>query len=112
MAESAQLIVYPAKDLEKTKHLFSSLLGVEPYADTAYYVGFRTDSGEIGLDPNGTSAGPIVYWETDDIAARVSELNSAGWQTTSEARNVGGGMLVAQLSDGAGNTVGLRQAPK
>ena len=111
MAISAPLIVYPAKDLDKAKALFSSLLGVDPYADAAYYVGFRTENGEIGLDPQATSAGPIAYWETDDIAAKIDELNSAGWQTTSEARNVGGGMLVAQLSDGSGNTIGLRQPP-
>jgi hypothetical protein len=59
MAE-AQLIVYPAKDLEKAKKLFSSLLGTDPYVDGPYYVGFRTDGREIGLDPHGTSDGPIV----------------------------------------------------
>ena len=29
----AQLIVYPTKDLEKAKKLFTALLGTEPYAD-------------------------------------------------------------------------------
>lgn len=111
MAE-AQLIVYPAKDLEKAKKLFSSLLGTEPYVDEPYYVGFRTDGREIGLDPHGAIDGPIVYWETDDIATRVAELNSAGWRTISDAKDVGGGLLVAQLIDGNGNTVGLRQGPK
>jgi hypothetical protein len=53
-----------------------------------------------------------VYWETDNIVGKVAELNSAGWQTTSDAKDVGGGLLVAQLSDGNGNTVGLRQGPK
>ena len=110
MAESAQLIVYPARDLEKAKKLFSSLLGCEPYIDSPYYVGFRADGREIGLDPRGTSDGPIAYWETDDIAAKVDELSAAGWQVASDAKDVGGGLLVAQLTDGNGNTVGLRQS--
>jgi predicted enzyme related to lactoylglutathione lyase len=104
------LIVFPTNDLEKAKALFVSLLGAEPYADTPYYVGFRSDEREIGLDPNGSSNGPIVYWDTDDIAAKVGELTAAGWEVTSEPRNVGGGVLVAQLADGNGSTLGLRQA--
>jgi predicted enzyme related to lactoylglutathione lyase len=111
MAE-AQLIVYPAKDLEKAKKLFSSLLGTDPYVDGPYYVGFRTAGREIGLDPHGASDGPIAYWETNNIAGKVAELTSAGWHTTRDVKDVGGGLLVAQLSDGNGNTVGLRQGPK
>lgn len=108
MAEP-QLIVYPTKDVEKAKQLFTSLLGIEPYVDSPYYVGYRTDAREIGIDPNGPSTGPIVYWDTEDIAAKVAELTAAGWQVTSDAKDVGGGLLVAQLSDGNGNTIGLRQ---
>jgi predicted enzyme related to lactoylglutathione lyase len=111
MAE-AQLIVYPTKDLEKAKKLFTSLLGTEPYADAPYYVGYRMEGREIGLDPHGSSSGPIVYWETEDIAARVAELTGVGWQVTSDTKDVGGGLLVAQLSDGNGSTIGLRQSPR
>ncbi len=31
---------YPVKDLAQAKKLYSTLLGVEPYMDKAYYVGF------------------------------------------------------------------------
>jgi predicted enzyme related to lactoylglutathione lyase len=109
---NAQLIVYPTKDVEKAKKLFTSLLGTEPYADSPYYVGYRTAGREIGLDPHGSSSGPIAYWETEDIAAKIAELTDAGWQVASDARDVGAGMLVAQLSDGDGGTVGLRQSPR
>jgi predicted enzyme related to lactoylglutathione lyase len=111
MAE-AQLIVYPTKDVEKAKQLFTSLLGTEPYVDGPYYVGYRTEGREIGLDPHGSSSGPIAYWETENIAAKVAELTGVGWQVTSDARDVGGGMLVALLSDLNGNTIGLRQSPR
>ena len=106
-----QLTVYPTKDVETAKKLLSSLLGTDPYADSPYYVGFRTEGREIGLDPHGSSSGPVAHRETDDIAAKVAELTGAGWQVTSDARDVGGGILVAQLSDGTGSTVGLRQRP-
>ena len=107
-----QLIVYPAKDLDSATRRFTALLGTEPYISQPYYVGFRTDTREVGLDPNSSSSGPIAYWDTDDIAAQVAELTGAGWQVTSEPHDVGRGLLVAQLSDSNGTTVGLRQEPQ
>lgn len=107
-----QLIVYPTNDMESAKRLFTALLGTEPYADAPYYVGYRTEGREIGLDPHGSSRGRIAYWDTEDIAGKVAELTGAGWQVTSDVKDVGRGMLVAQLSDGNGNTIGLRQSPR
>jgi hypothetical protein len=72
------LLVYPAKDMASAKTLFKALLGVEPYADMSYYAGFRTGDLEIGLDPNGSSAGPIAYWEVEDIGASLRLLVDAG----------------------------------
>lgn len=105
------LIVFPTNPdhLDAAKKLFRSLIGAEPYVDSMYYVGWRTDGREVGLDPYGPSSGPIAYWDTEDIAAKVAELTAAGWSVTSDARDVGGGLLVAQLTDGDGNIVGLRQ---
>ena len=44
-------IIYPVKDLAQAKMRFRTLLGVEPYADQPYYVGFRVGDQEFGLDP-------------------------------------------------------------
>jgi predicted enzyme related to lactoylglutathione lyase len=109
-AAGPKLVVYPVSDIESGKKLFASLLGVEPYADAAYYVGYKTGELEIGLDPHGKSSGPIVYWDTDDIAAKLSELTAAGWKTKAEPRDVGGGLLVATVTDANGNVIGLRAA--
>ena len=57
MAKGIKTIVYPVKDLAKAKVLYGQLVGVEPYADEPYYVGFRVGGQEIGLDPNGHSRG-------------------------------------------------------
>lgn len=51
MAQGMSVIVYPVKDLAQAKTLYGKLLGVEPYADEAYYVGFRVGDHEVGLDP-------------------------------------------------------------
>ena len=107
-----RLLVYPAKDIASAKTLFKALLGVEPYADAPYYVGFRAGDLEIGLDPNGRSVGPIAYWEVEDIGASLQILLDAGGQTVQDVKDVGGGLLIATLKDAAGNTIGLRQQPR
>jgi predicted enzyme related to lactoylglutathione lyase len=106
------LLVYPAKDMASAKTLFKALLGVEPYADMSYYAGFRTGDLEIGLDPNGSSAGPIAYWEVEDIGASLRLLVDAGGQTVQDVTDVGGSLLIATVKDAAGNTLGLRQPPR
>jgi predicted enzyme related to lactoylglutathione lyase len=106
------LLVYPAKDMASATTLFKALLGVEPYADMSYYAGFRTGDLEIGLDPNGSSAGPIAYWEVEDIGASLRLLVDAGGQTVQDVTDVGAGLLIATVKDAAGNTLGLRQPPR
>src|SRR5579864_6069398 len=41
MQRSITTYVIPVKDVAAAKTLYSTLLGVEPYADAPYYVGFR-----------------------------------------------------------------------
>ncbi|MGI3784660.1 MAG: VOC family protein [Janthinobacterium lividum] len=112
-ALAPSLIVFGVDDLTAATTFYTALLGVEPYADSPYYVGFRTDGVEIGLDPaaarQGTTA-PIAYWTTDDLDARVESLVSAGASVLRPASDVGGGQRVALLTDADGNPVGLRSA--
>lgn len=105
-----RLLVYPVKDLAKAKTLYRELLGVEPYADAAYYVGFRTGDLEIGLDPHGRSSGPLAYWEVSDIKASLRQLLDAGAQPDQDVKDVGGGKLIATVKDADGNTLGLKQS--
>ena len=106
-----RLLVYPAKDMDKAKALFRELLGVESYADSAYYTGFRTGDLEIGLDPNARSTGPIAYWEVSDIKVSLQQLLDVGGQLDQDVRDVGRGQLIATVKDADGNTLGLRQSP-
>ncbi|TMD13862.1 MAG: glyoxalase [Chloroflexi bacterium] len=111
MNQGMLLLVYPVKDMAKSKALFRELLRVEPYADAPYYVGFRAGDLEIGLDPNGHSNGPLAYWAVDDIRASLRQLLAAGAQADQDVKDVGGGMLIASVKDADGNTIGLRQSP-
>jgi predicted enzyme related to lactoylglutathione lyase len=111
MNPATRLLVYPVKDLARSKTLYGELLGVEPYADAPYYVGFKTGDVEIGLDPHGRSGGPIAYWEVTDIRARLRQLLDAGALADQDVKDVGGGLLIATVKDSDGNTLGLRQSP-
>jgi predicted enzyme related to lactoylglutathione lyase len=107
MNQGMRLLVYPANDMEAAKRLFQAVLGVEPYADEPYYAGFRTGDLEIGLDPRGSSSGPIAYWAVEDIKASLQRLLAAGAELVQDVRSFGPGRQIAQVKDADGSTVGI-----
>jgi predicted enzyme related to lactoylglutathione lyase len=112
--KDVSLIVYTAADLDKAKRFFRELIGADPYADTAYYVGYKSGEMEIGLVPQGTNAAPgaLAYWTVSDIAASVKALVAAGGTIVQDITDVAQGLLVASVKDPNGSIVGLRQPPK
>jgi predicted enzyme related to lactoylglutathione lyase len=107
-------VIYPIKDLARAKALYAKLAGVPPYADEPYYVGFRVEDQEVGLDPNGHNqgmTGPAGYWHVDDIEETLEQLLEAGVETQQAVRDVGGGKLIASVKDADGNVIGLVQSP-
>jgi predicted enzyme related to lactoylglutathione lyase len=114
MNQGIRTVIYPVKDLAQAKALYSTLLGVEPYADEAYYVGFRVGNQEIGLDPHGHNkgmTGPTGYFHLSDIRQSLQALLDAGAQTQQKVQDVGGGKLIASVKDTDGNVIGLLQNP-
>jgi predicted enzyme related to lactoylglutathione lyase len=106
--------IYPVQDLDAAKALFATLLGVEPYQDEPYYVGFRVGEQEFGLNPHGHAqgmSGPVGYFVVDDISASIDALVGLGATVTQDATDVGSGKLIAVLSDADGNPIGLTQNP-
>lgn len=110
MANPISLIILPVKDVAQAKTLYNAFLGTEPYADSPYYVGYKTGNLEVGLVPNGPEA--LTYIDVEDIHASLKELQAAGGELHAEVKNVGGGLLVAAVKDADGNVLGLRQQPK
>jgi predicted enzyme related to lactoylglutathione lyase len=112
MSEGIKTIIYPVKDLAAAKALYGALVGVEPYADAPYYVGFKAGGQDIGLDPNGHKqgmTGPIAYHHVGDIKSTLQALLDGGAEAHQDVRDVGNGRLIATVKDADGNVIGLLQ---
>jgi predicted enzyme related to lactoylglutathione lyase len=96
--------------LAAAKQVYAALLGVPPQADSSYYVGFEAAGQHIGLLPGGGPQGissPVAYWHVSNIEAKLAEMTAAGAAVKDPARDVGGGRLVATVTDPDGNVLGL-----
>ena len=113
---SIRSAIYQVDDLAKAKAFYAAALGREPYFDQPFYVGFNVDGQELGLDPDVSKfksgpGGSIAFWRIDDIHATWTHLLAIGGTATSPPHDVGGGMLMAIVSDPFGNFVGLIEEP-
>ena len=112
--QGVQIVLHPVSDLVAAKALYTALLGVPPQSDSSYYVGFEAAGQQIGLVPNGGPQGmasPVAYWRVPDIEAKLAEVTAAGATVKEPAHDVGGGRLVATVTDLDGNVLGLLQDP-
>jgi predicted enzyme related to lactoylglutathione lyase len=110
--QGIKTVLHPVSDLAAAKELYATLLGVQPQTDSPYYVGFEAEGQQIGLVPGGGPQGmtsPVAYWHVADIEAKLAEVTAAGATVKEPAHDVGGGRLVATVTDGDGNTLGLLQ---
>ena len=110
--QGIKTVLHPVSDLAVAKALYAALLGVPPQTDSEYYVGFEAAGQHIGLVPGGGSQGmasPVAYWHVPDIEAKLAEVTAAGAAVKEPAHDVGGGRLVATVTDPDGNVLGLLQ---
>jgi predicted enzyme related to lactoylglutathione lyase len=110
--QGIKTVLHPVSDLARAKPIYAALLGVEPMADSSYYVGFEAEGQQIGLVPGGgpqAMASPVAYWHVPDIEAKLAEVTAAGAAVKDSPRDVGGGRLVATFTDPDGNVLGLIQ---
>ncbi|GII86253.1 glyoxalase [Sphaerisporangium siamense] len=111
-ALSIKTVLHPVSDLAKAKQVYAALLGGPPQTDSPYYVGFDIGGQHIGLVPGGGPQGmtsPVAYWHVPDIEAKLAELTAAGAVVKEAAHDVGGGRVVATVTDPDGNVLGLLQ---
>jgi predicted enzyme related to lactoylglutathione lyase len=109
-------VVYKTPDLAVGRAWYADLLGVAPYFDEPFYVGFDVGGFELGLDPDVTTQGPgaggaTAYWGVPDLAAALASAAARGAVIAEPLQEVGGGIKVAALSDPFGNRVGLIENP-
>jgi len=110
--QGIKIVLHPVSDVAKAKAVYTAMLGIEPQADSPYYVGYDTGGQHIGLVPGGGAQGmtaPVAYWEVSDIEAKLAELTAAGAVVHEPAHEVGPGRQVAAVTDPDGNVLGLVQ---
>jgi predicted enzyme related to lactoylglutathione lyase len=108
--EGIKIVLHPVSDMDAAKSVYAALLGIQPQADSPYYVGFDIGGQHIGLVPGGgpqAMASPVSFWEVPDMDAKISEMVAAGARVKEAPHEVGGGRVVATLSDPDGNVLGL-----
>jgi predicted enzyme related to lactoylglutathione lyase len=112
--QGIKTVLHPVSDLAAAKVVYTALLGVAPQADASYYVGYDVEGQHIGLVPDGGPQGmtsPVTFWQVSDIEAKLAEVTAAGATVKEPAHDVGGGRLVATVTDPDGNVLGLLQDP-
>jgi predicted enzyme related to lactoylglutathione lyase len=110
--QGAKTLLHPVSDLEKAKAVYTALLGTAPQNDDSFYVGYEAAGQHVGLVPGGGPQGmtsPVAYWHVADIEAKLAEVTAAGATVKESPRDVGGGRLVATITDPDGNVLGLLQ---
>ena len=107
--------IYHTPNLAEAKSWYSKVLGIAPYFDQPFYVGFNVGGYELGLDPDPSSpagaGGVIVYWGVSDADAALKRLLSLGAIDRTNVQEVGEGIRVASVLDPFGNVFGIIENP-
>jgi catechol 2,3-dioxygenase-like lactoylglutathione lyase family enzyme len=105
-------IVYPAPDLAASKAWWTEALGIKPYFDEPFYVGFNPGGYELGLNPAGDpAAGPSTYWGVRDVAAEAERLIAQGAVVVAAVEEVGDGIKLGTFRSPSGGVFGLIENP-
>lgn len=105
--------IYPVPDLTAGKAFYSAVLGVEPYFDEPYYVGYQVGGFELGLLPDETphADGCEALWGVADADAAYAQLLALGAKPLVPVKDVGGGIRVADVLDPFGNRFSIIENP-
>jgi predicted enzyme related to lactoylglutathione lyase len=113
MIQGLRTACYPAPDLALGKAWYTKVLGVAPYFDEPFYVGFSVGGFELGLIPDGEpgASGVQVLWGVPDVAVELKRLTDMGAPVHEPVTEVGGGIKVASVRDPFGNRFGIIENP-
>jgi len=116
MIKGLRTVVYAVKDVEAGKDWYSKVLGINPYFDQPFYVGYNVGGYELGLAPDThvsqkNNSGSIAYWGVDDIEKEHKIILKLGAKENSKIMDVGQGIKVSSVIDPFGNVFGLIYNP-
>ncbi len=115
MLQGLRTVVYYVADLDAAKAWWGGQLGVAPYFDQPFYVGFNVGGYELGLAPadpdDPKEKGSVTYWGVGKIEEAFQKLLAAGAREHQGVQDVGEGIRVAAVVDPMGNVVGIIENP-
>lgn len=118
MFHGLRTLALQVPDLAAAKAWYTRALGVSPYFDEPFYVGFNVGGYELGLQPlDPAKPSPplgersITYWGVDDVPAAMAHLSALEATDVSGPQDVGGGLVVGTVRDPFGNLFGVIYNP-
>ncbi|MEO8436586.1 MAG: VOC family protein [Pyrinomonadaceae bacterium] len=116
MFQGLRTVIYHVDDMEKAKSWYSSILGIEPYFNEPFYVGFNVGGYELGLQPGENTTddkaqGSVAYWGVSNAEVALNRVTKLGASKHEEVQDVGGGIKVATVKDPFGNIFGIIENP-
>jgi predicted enzyme related to lactoylglutathione lyase len=107
--------IYRVNDITKATAWYSKVLGIDPYFNEPFYVGFNVAGYELGLQPDDSNEPKTVtvmtYWGVDDVTKSFNDLITLGATPFEEPEEVGGGIVVGAVKDPWGNIFGIIYNP-
>jgi predicted enzyme related to lactoylglutathione lyase len=121
MFQGLRTAAYHVSNIDKARDWYSEVLGIKPYFDQPFYVGFNVGGFELGLQPQeeapgtseaaGKATGVVAYWGVEDIESCFKRLLELGGTKHQEPLDVGEGIIVASVLDPFGNIFGIIRNP-
>lgn len=107
---------YTARDLAAAKEWYAEVLGIAPYFDEPFYVGFNVGGFELGITPDSAAASAraeagIAYWGVTNADSSYARLKSLGASDFEPIQDVGGGIRIGAVRDPFGNVLGIIENP-
>ena len=114
--QGLRTVGYKVNDLAKAKEWYTKILGIEPYFDQPFYVGFNVAGYELGLMPEEGEGSPkgentVTYWGVADANAAWDLLLANGATELEKPTDVGDSIVVAAVKDPWGNAFGVIYNP-
>jgi catechol 2,3-dioxygenase-like lactoylglutathione lyase family enzyme len=108
--------IYNVTDIARARAWYRSLLGIDPYFDQPFYVGFNVGGFELGLHPAGEGhttgpGGAVAFWGVERMTTAWPRALGLGAVAESAPQDVGEGIQVATVRDPFGNLLGLIENP-
>ena len=107
--------IYKVSNIDEAKAWYSQVLGVTPYFDEPFYVGFNVGGYELGLQPDPKNDakvdGVVTYWGVANVQEVFQHLLANGATSYEEPTEVGSGIIVAAVKDLWENVFGIIHNP-